>query len=658
MAAFSSTASFPSYSSYSSFDCRICYEKFSEKGERMPRTLPSCGHTFCHSCLVNLLQSSSSSSAGKKCPLCQREIQGRTAEELHPCYVLIDVIAAQETMAPIQAPPPETTTSRSTLPEVEAEGKCPLHPTYPRDFICTEASCPQKGVLICSLCERSAHAGHKTRLVAELGDGKRDELKSMLSRLEASMSTVNCALITVQETSRSLRAPSNQKEGETGAHTAERVALDLLHHRFEEYRTLLNNREQELAEQIQALTTSKVELLEQQSRELTTFLSKSYQLSERSNALLAQPQTAAALFSQLPSIQSELKQLEETQLHLSGPRVDASLTLALPETQALFGRHLGTLTPAFPLVVAPQLRHSAFQSARRPFEGTFLSKLGGYGSADGQLQGTHGVAIDSTTDTLFVSDYQANRVQVFRASDGTFLRKFGCHGSGEGQFSNPWDLAVDSSTDSLFVVDCANNRVQVFRASDGTFLRTFGSSGSADGKLAYPRFLAVDTATDSLFVTDQLNGQVQVFRASDSAFLRRFGSPGLGDGQFAQPSGVAIDSSSDTLFVGDQHNNRVQVFRASDGKFIRKIGSFGTADGQFNGPFGVMFDRATDSLFVSDSGNHRIQVFRASDGTFLRKFGSHGSSEGQFNSPSAIKIDSVGDVFVADFNNNRVQIFS
>ena len=42
---------------------------------------------------------------------------------------------------------------------------------------------------------------------------------------------------------------------------------------------------------------------------------------------------------------------------------------------------------------------------------------------------------------------------------------------------------------------------------------------------------------------------------------------------------------------------------------------------------------------------------------FTLKWGTQGSGDGQFNTPYGIAIDSSGDVYVADYLNNRVQKF-
>ncbi|MFH1961832.1 MAG: right-handed parallel beta-helix repeat-containing protein [bacterium] len=87
-----------------------------------------------------------------------------------------------------------------------------------------------------------------------------------------------------------------------------------------------------------------------------------------------------------------------------------------------------------------------------------------------------------------------------------------------------------------------------------------------------------------------------------------------------------------------------------------KWGSNGSGDGQFSGPHGVAVD-TSGNVFVADSNNNRIQKFD-SDGTFITKWGSSGSGDGQFSYPCGVAVDTSGNVFVADYSNNRIQKFT
>ena len=82
-------------------------------------------------------------------------------------------------------------------------------------------------------------------------------------------------------------------------------------------------------------------------------------------------------------------------------------------------------------------------------------------------------------------------------------------------------------------------------------------------------------------------------------------------------------------------------------------GDFGTGPGQFNMPWGLAVDAQGD-VFVADWRNDRIQKL-TSNGQFIMKFGTSGSGKGEFNRPSGIAVDSDGDIYVADWGNDRIQ---
>jgi hypothetical protein len=82
---------------------------------------------------------------------------------------------------------------------------------------------------------------------------------------------------------------------------------------------------------------------------------------------------------------------------------------------------------------------------------------------------------------------------------------------------------------------------------------------------------------------------------------------------------------------------------------------FGSGGGQFGLPRGIAVDNA-GNIFVAEFNNNRIQKFD-SDGDFLLVFGSPGSDNGQFNGPSVVAVDDLGNIYVADTGNHRIQKF-
>ena len=59
---------------------------------------------------------------------------------------------------------------------------------------------------------------------------------------------------------------------------------------------------------------------------------------------------------------------------------------------------------------------------------------------------------------------------------------------------------------------------------------------------------------------------------------------------------------------------------------------------------------------VCDTLSHRIQVFELS-GKFITKFGTEGSGIGEFHGPVSPAVLSDGRIVVADYWNDRIQIF-
>ncbi|MEW5760786.1 MAG: 6-bladed beta-propeller, partial [Candidatus Thermoplasmatota archaeon] len=82
---------------------------------------------------------------------------------------------------------------------------------------------------------------------------------------------------------------------------------------------------------------------------------------------------------------------------------------------------------------------------------------------------------------------------------------------------------------------------------------------------------------------------------------------------------------------------------------------YGPSNGELGFPvIGIALDDI-GNIYVSDTWNHRVQIFDSS-GRFLKKFGGYGSEEGMFMYPRGIAVDNAR-IYVVDSDNHRVQIF-
>jgi len=89
---------------------------------------------------------------------------------------------------------------------------------------------------------------------------------------------------------------------------------------------------------------------------------------------------------------------------------------------------------------------------------------------------------------------------------------------------------------------------------------------------------------------------------------------------------------------------------------LRIIGAAGSDAGQLNHPKGIALD-SDGNVYVADANNHRVEVFTR-EGKFLRQWGGQGNLSGQFQEPWSVAVDpDAGAVYVADTWNHRIQKF-
>ncbi|HTB50824.1 MAG TPA: hypothetical protein VK701_07590, partial [Solirubrobacteraceae bacterium] len=87
------------------------------------------------------------------------------------------------------------------------------------------------------------------------------------------------------------------------------------------------------------------------------------------------------------------------------------------------------------------------------------------------------------------------------------------------------------------------------------------------------------------------------------------------------------------------------------------FGSEGTGNGQLHQPGGIAID-SSGNLWIVDADNNRIEKF-SSSGIWITSYGKTGSGEVQFNEPRSIAINqSTGYVYVADKANNRIEVLT
>ena len=174
----------------------------------------------------------------------------------------------------------------------------------------------------------------------------------------------------------------------------------------------------------------------------------------------------------------------------------------------------------------------------------------------------------------------------------------------------------------------------------------------------------VDPA-DRVYILTRFDPQVLVFE-SDGRFVASFAQ-----GTFTPRTHGLTIAPDGSLFCVDDGDHTVRRL-SPDGKLLMMIGTPGSAsDTGYTGTIESItraagpFNRCTNiavapsgELYVSDGyGNARVHRFTAA-GKLIQSWGEPGAGPGQFNLPHGVAIESNGNVWVADRENDRIQIFT
>jgi DNA-binding beta-propeller fold protein YncE len=141
----------------------------------------------------------------------------------------------------------------------------------------------------------------------------------------------------------------------------------------------------------------------------------------------------------------------------------------------------------------------------------------------------------------------------------------------------------------------------------------------------------------------------QVFKfSSEGKLLMTIGKPGgAAEPECCYAPNDVIVAKNGDIFISEGHgagNNVIFKF-SKDGKRIKSWGKLGTGAGEFDQPHSLAFD-SKGRLYVADRNNNRIQVFDQ-DGNFI-------SEMRQFSRPSGLFIDKHDNIYVADSESESV----
>ena len=187
-----------------------------------------------------------------------------------------------------------------------------------------------------------------------------------------------------------------------------------------------------------------------------------------------------------------------------------------------------------------------------------------------------------------------------------------------------------------------------------------GDNGPATDALLYgPGDAAVD-AGGNLYIADTGNNRIRKISHGDVTTIAGNGTKGYGgdngpagSAELANPEGVAVDSNGN-LYIADTFNNRIRKISNGIITTVTGGGTSGLGDdgpptsAQLADPFGIAVDSA-GNLYIADYGNNRIRKVSngvittvAGNGTY--GFGGDGgpATSAMLAGPSGVTLDCSG----------------
>lgn len=291
---------------------------------------------------------------------------------------------------------------------------------------------------------------------------------------------------------------------------------------------------------------------------------------------------------------------------------------------------------------------------------TTVAGGGNEGPAPSQIGDPTDVYVDAHGN-LYIADWYEERIQEWApgATYGVTVAGGNGPGAAGNQFGSVDKFCVDAAG-NIYVSDGTNNRVQKWAPGATTGVTVAGGNGQgpASNQFDGNKGVAVDGA-GNLYVVDEWNNRVQEWApGATSGVTVAGGTVGGTLSNLYEPVDLKIGPDG-SLYIDDMGNYRILkwVPGAPSGSIVAGGNGYGSAANQLIEPGGIFVD-AVGNVYVADGGNDRIQLWApgATRGiTVAGGWAGGGNGMNQLNMPFAVFVDALGDLYVADADNNRIQ---
>lgn len=309
---------------------------------------------------------------------------------------------------------------------------------------------------------------------------------------------------------------------------------------------------------------------------------------------------------------------------------------------------------------------------------TLAGSTGGF--ADGAGTAAQFVSpINVCTDAqgnVYVADINNYRIRKITPAGmvSTFAGSTFGYADGSGtaaQFKSPWGICADAQG-NIYVTDPNENKIRKITPAGVVTTLAGSTEGHADGTGTAAQFndpvgICAD-AQGNLYVTEE--GSHKIRKITPAGVVTTFAgsTTGYADGtgaaaRFASPRGICIDAQGN-LFVADGGNARIRKITPAGMVSTLAGSTAGYADGtgtaaQFAAPCGICID-PQGNLYVAEFTNNKVRKITPAGVVSTFAGSSQGYTDGgalgaRFYNPYGICMDGQGNLFVADRNNYKIR---
>ncbi len=280
--------------------------------------------------------------------------------------------------------------------------------------------------------------------------------------------------------------------------------------------------------------------------------------------------------------------------------------------------------------------------------GTYYVIVDGYGSGN---FGTFSLSLSTFTPACSLSPLSAPVTAVEPNNDPSFLKT-----NFLGTVSNGTDAVGKGNV--YYYFDKVDNWHFKTGTNGGTYVISLDCFDDGNGKFA-PQFQVFNSHRQSIGSSSggatlvQYNGFLPTGDYYVQVTANNYGAPSGGyrlviQG-FPPPTATFTATATNTPTITPTPLTPLTFF-----------GSQGTGLGYLANPFGLAVNSAGTTVYVSDYNNNYVQVFTGGGSSYAAtsQWGSYGTGQFNFYNPHGLALDSAGNIYVVDTNNSRVQEYN